>query len=166
MLGAGIMGAFVGLLRGCPVTLGCSFVVVRGRYVCIFRHGVSSSNDFTGTLLKCTTAPAARSSCFRGRAATGKGGDSLRTSLDHAGLKDVSASQDRDKGVVTLGGHVASDGGKSQAESIAGISSGRRGRVEPDCGDSARVAESKAREINSDLDLDLDKGIESNLDAL
>jgi osmotically-inducible protein OsmY len=31
----------------------------------------------------------------------------------------VSVSQDRDKGVVTLGGHVAADGDKSQAESIA-----------------------------------------------
>ena len=29
-----------------------------------------------------------------------------RTSLDQAGFKDVSVSQDRDKGVVTLSGHV------------------------------------------------------------
>ena len=42
----------------------------------------------------------------------------IRKSLDQAGLKDVSVSQDREKGVVTLGGHVASDGDKSQAESI------------------------------------------------
>src|SRR5665213_1026139 len=41
--------------------------------------------------------------------------DSIRKSLDQAGLKDVSVSQDRDKGVVTLGGHVAADAGKSQA---------------------------------------------------
>jgi osmotically-inducible protein OsmY len=45
--------------------------------------------------------------------------DSIRKSLDQAGLKDVSVSQDRDKGVVTLGGHVAADASKSQAESIA-----------------------------------------------
>jgi hypothetical protein len=32
--------------------------------------------------------------------------NSIRTSLDQAGYKDVSVSQDRDKGVVTLGGHV------------------------------------------------------------
>ena len=32
--------------------------------------------------------------------------DSIRKSLDQAGLKDVTVSQDRDKGVVTLGGHV------------------------------------------------------------
>src|ERR1700676_4276208 len=45
--------------------------------------------------------------------------DSIRKSLDQANLKDVSVSQDRDKGVVTLGGHVAAEGNKSQAESIA-----------------------------------------------
>src|SRR5271167_521299 len=44
--------------------------------------------------------------------------DAVRKSLDQAGLKDVSVSQDRDKGVVTLGGHVATDADKSQAESI------------------------------------------------
>src|ERR1700688_2261680 len=44
---------------------------------------------------------------------------SIRTSLDQAGLKDVSISQDRDKGVVTLGGHVAAGAAKSQAQSIA-----------------------------------------------
>ena len=33
--------------------------------------------------------------------------DSIRKSLDQAGLKDVSVSQDRGKDVVTLGGHVA-----------------------------------------------------------
>src|SRR5579863_7971199 len=45
--------------------------------------------------------------------------DSVRTALDQAGLKDVSASQDRDKGVVTLSGHVAVDAEKARAESIA-----------------------------------------------
>src|ERR1035438_3488578 len=43
----------------------------------------------------------------------------IRTSLDQAGLKDVSVSQDREKGVVPLNGHVASDGDKAQAQSIA-----------------------------------------------
>ncbi len=33
----------------------------------------------------------------------------IRKALDQAGLKDVSESQDRDKGVVSLGGHVAAD---------------------------------------------------------
>ena len=86
--------------------------------------------------------------------------DSIRTSLDQAGLKDVSVSQDRDKGVVTLGGHVAAGAGKSQAESIAkAIAAGQvvanQIAVMPPGGESA------ARAMNSDLDT----GIEKNLDA-
>ena len=45
--------------------------------------------------------------------------DSIRKSLDQAGLKVVSINQDREKGVVTLGGQVASEDEKSQAETIA-----------------------------------------------
>ena len=84
----------------------------------------------------------------------------VRQSLDQAGLKDVSVSQDRDKGVVTLGGHVATDDAKSQAEGIA--KSMAAGQVVAD-----QVAvippgtESDAKTINSDLD----KGIDKNLHA-
>lgn len=86
--------------------------------------------------------------------------DKVRTSLDQAGFKDVSASQDRDKGVVTLGGHVATDNDKAQAESIAKAVTGdqvvaNQIEVIPPGG------ESNAKAMNSDLD----KGIESNLDA-
>ena len=45
--------------------------------------------------------------------------DNIRKSLDQTGLRNVSVNQDRDKGLVILGGHVPSDGDKSQAESIA-----------------------------------------------
>src|SRR5580693_5973741 len=45
--------------------------------------------------------------------------DSIRKSLDQTGLKGVSVSQDRDKGIVTLGGQVADENDKSQAESLA-----------------------------------------------
>jgi len=86
--------------------------------------------------------------------------DSIRKSLDQAGLQAVSVSQDRDKGVVTLGGHVPSDGEKSQAESIAKSIAG--GQV---VSNQIRVippaAESEAKTVNSDLDT----GIEKNLDA-
>jgi hyperosmotically inducible periplasmic protein len=80
--------------------------------------------------------------------------------LTKAGFKDVTARQDRDKGVVTLGGHVAADGDKSQAESIARSFAG--GQVVAD--EIAVIppgAEGEARKVNTDLD----KGIESNLDA-
>src|SRR6185295_3246475 len=44
---------------------------------------------------------------------------SLKDALSQAGLRDVSVSQDRDKGVVTLKGKVAADADKMRAESIA-----------------------------------------------
>ena len=43
----------------------------------------------------------------------------IRKALDQAGFKDVSESQNRDKGVITLGGHVSADADKDQAERIA-----------------------------------------------
>jgi osmotically-inducible protein OsmY len=76
---------------------------------------------------------------------------SIRTSLDQAGFKDVSVSQDRDKGVVTLGGHVGADGDKSQAESVAKsfavpeVVSNQIAVIPPG-------AESDAKKVNSDLD--------------
>ena len=86
--------------------------------------------------------------------------DTIRKSLDQASLKDVSVSQDRDKGVVTLGGHVPTDGDKSQAESIAkSIADGQV--VSNQIGVIPPAAESEAKAVNSDLD----KGIEKNLDA-
>ena len=85
---------------------------------------------------------------------------SIRKALDQAGLKNVSIDQDRDKGVVTLGGHVEADGDKAQAEALAKSLAG--GEV---VADQIAVlplgAESDARTMNSDLD----KGIEQNLDA-
>ena len=86
--------------------------------------------------------------------------DGIRKSLDQANLKDVSVSQDRDKGVVTLGGHVASDGDKSQAESIAKSVAGAQ-VVSNQIAVIPPGAESAAKAVNSDLD----KGIEGNLDA-
>lgn len=84
----------------------------------------------------------------------------VRTSLDQAGYKDVSVNQDRDKGVVTLSGHVATDADKSQAESIARSLAGTQ-VVANQIAVVPPGAESAANDINSDLD----KGIESNLSA-
>jgi osmotically-inducible protein OsmY len=86
--------------------------------------------------------------------------DSIRASLDRAGLKDVSISQDRDKGVVTLGGHVTADGDKSQAESIAKSLAGPQ-VVSNQIAVVPIGIEHEAKTVNADLD----KGIESNLDA-
>jgi hyperosmotically inducible periplasmic protein len=86
--------------------------------------------------------------------------DSIRTSLNQAGFKDVSISQDRDKGVVTLGGHVPADADKSQAESIARSFAGAQ-VVSDQIAVVPPGVESDAKAVNSDLD----KGIEKNLDA-
>jgi hyperosmotically inducible protein len=84
----------------------------------------------------------------------------VRKSLDQAGFKNVSASDDRDKGVVTISGRVATDAEKAQAESIA--ASQAVGQV---VANQIAVippgAEHDAKAMNSDLD----KGIEQNLDA-
>ena len=86
--------------------------------------------------------------------------DSIRKSLDQAGFKDVTVSQDRDKGIVTLGGQVASENDKSQAESLAKSLAGAQ-VVADQIAVIPVGAEKEAKAVNSDLD----QGIEKNLDA-
>jgi len=86
--------------------------------------------------------------------------DNIRKSLDQAGLKAVSVTQDRDKGVVTLTGNVAADTDKAQAESIAqSIATGQV--VANQIAVVPPGAEADAKTVNSDLDA----GIAKNLDA-
>ena len=85
----------------------------------------------------------------------------IRDSLDQAGLKDISVSQDRDKGVVTIKGNVAADGDKMRAESIAKSIAGSQ-VVANEIAVLPPGAESDAKTINKDLD----EGIKKNLDAL
>jgi osmotically-inducible protein OsmY len=84
----------------------------------------------------------------------------IRASLDQAGLKGVSVTDDHDKGVVTLGGHVAADAEKVQAQSIATSMAGPQ-VVSNQIAVVPPGAEHDAKTLNSDLD----KGIEGNLDA-
>ena len=86
--------------------------------------------------------------------------DSIRKSLDQAGFKDVSVSQDRDKGIVTLGGQVTSENDKSQAESLAKSLAGAQ-VVANQIVVAPPGLEKEAKAVNSDLD----KAIEKNLDA-
>jgi hyperosmotically inducible periplasmic protein len=102
-----------------------------------------------GALIGCSTA--SKSADVSG---------SIRTSLDQAGLKDVSASQDRDKGVVTLTGHVATDTDKARADTIARSLAGGQ-VVSNEIAVVPVGAEREARLVSSDVD----KGIEANLDA-
>jgi len=98
--------------------------------------------------------------CSESTTKTADVSDPIRKSLDQANLKDVSVSQDRDKGVVTLGGHVTADGDKAKAESIA--TSIAVGQVVANQIAVLPVGvEHDAKAVNSDLD----KAIEKNLDA-
>jgi hyperosmotically inducible periplasmic protein len=84
----------------------------------------------------------------------------IRTSMEQAGLKDVKVSQDRDKGIVTLRGNVTSDDDKAKAESLARSMSGSQ-VVANQIAVLPVGAENLAHKVN----VDLDEGIESNLDA-
>jgi hyperosmotically inducible protein len=86
--------------------------------------------------------------------------DSIRKSLDQAGYKDVTVSQDRDKGIVTLGGQVVSENDKSQAESLAKSLAGTQ-VVANQIAVLPVGGEKDAKAVNTDLD----EGIEKNLDA-
>src|SRR5271167_2740767 len=86
--------------------------------------------------------------------------DGIRKSLDLASLKDVTVSQDRDKGVVTLGGQVATADDKSQAASIAKSFAGAQVVADQIAVIPVGI-EKEAKTVNSDLDT----GIESNLGA-
>ena len=86
--------------------------------------------------------------------------DNIRKSLDQAGFKDISVSEDREKGVVTLTGTVPTDSDKQQAESVA-KSTAPNLVVADQISVRPPGNESEAKAIDSDLD----KAIEKNLDA-
>lgn len=86
--------------------------------------------------------------------------DAIRTALDQAGLKQVSASHDAGKGVVTLGGQLATEAEKVQAASIAQAIAVNQ-VVANEIAVVPPGGESDAKRVNSDLD----NGIESNLNA-
>lgn len=85
----------------------------------------------------------------------------IRHALDQANLKDVSVSQDRDKGVVTLGGKVRTYDEKGRAESIAKSFAGTQ-VVSNEIGVRPNGDEGTAKKVDSDLD----SGIDKNLDAM
>ena len=101
------------------------------------------------TLIGCSTTPKAPDVA-----------GNVRKSLDQAGLKAVSVSEDRDKGVVTLTGNVNTDADKAKAESIA------KPLVEGDVlADEITVVPSNDKKEANAVNSDLDKAIASNLDA-
>ena len=87
--------------------------------------------------------------------------DAVRRSLDQAGLKDVTTSQDREKGIVTLGGKVVSEEQKREAAALAQAIAGNQ-VVANEIAVIPVGAERDAKAINSSLD----EGIEKNLNAV
>ena len=87
--------------------------------------------------------------------------DNIRKSLDQSGYKDVSVSQDRDKGVVTLTGTVATESDKAQAEAIA--KSGAGAQV---VSDQVAVRPPGNESESKTVDTDLDKAIDKQVDAV
>ena len=85
----------------------------------------------------------------------------IRHALDERGLNDVSVSQGRDKGVVTLSGKVRTDDDKARAESIAKSMAGNE-VVSNEIGVRPNGDEGTAKKVDSDLD----SGIDKNLDAM
>jgi hyperosmotically inducible protein len=86
--------------------------------------------------------------------------DDIRKSLDQAGFKDITVSQDRDKGIVTLGGQVTHENEKSEAESLAKSLAGTQ-VVANQIAVIPLGLEKETETVNTDLD----QGIEKNLDA-
>jgi len=85
---------------------------------------------------------------------------SVRQSLASAGYKDISVSQDRDKGVVTLSGHVADENSRQRAGAVA--SSVAQGQV---VSNEIALVTPGAEHDSNNMNSDIDKGIEKNLDA-
>jgi hyperosmotically inducible protein len=104
-----------------------------------------------GTLTGCSESPKAPDVS-----------DNIRKSLDQSGYKDVSVSQDRDKGVITLTGTVATEGDKAQAESIAKSGAGAQ-VVSDQISVRPPGNESEAKAVDSDLDKAIDKQVEAML---
>ena len=88
--------------------------------------------------------------------------DNIRKSLDQANLKDVSVSQDRDKGVVTLTGTTASESDKVQAESIAKSIAGSQ-VVANEIAVRPPDDASTAKKVESDTDSAIDKNLHAVL---
>jgi osmotically-inducible protein OsmY len=115
----------------------------------MFRIATTTALLAAGLLAGCSTVPKSPAVS-----------DNIHKSLEQAGIKGVSVTQDRDKGVVTLSGRVASDADKASANQIA--QSLAAGQV---VADQVEVLPATDAGPAKTVYADLDKGIDSNLDA-
>ncbi len=86
--------------------------------------------------------------------------DSVKQALEQAELKDVTVDEDRDKNTITLGGKVHSEDARQQAQEVAKAAGGGR-IIANEISVQPVGAESKSKDIASDLD----GGIEKNYKA-
>jgi hyperosmotically inducible protein len=107
----------------------------------------------------CLVAAIAVGGCNR-EGASPEVADDIEESLEQANIDDVSVDQDRDKGVVTLTGNVASEADKERAESIAKAAAPR-----DVIANEIRVLPAGMEDRADDVVDDLDAAIERNLDA-
>ena len=84
----------------------------------------------------------------------------IQKAISDAGLKGITVAQDRDKGIVTLGGQVETDKEKSQAEATAKSLAGAQVVA-----DQILVVPPGTAQQTLAVHSDLDQGIEKNLDA-
>lgn len=125
-----------------------------------YEAGMTVQPNRTKLFAPCLVLLATLMGCAANATKTPDVAASIRRSLEAANLKDVTVSQDRDKGVVTLGGRVAADTAKQQADSIARSLAGAQ-VVANQIAVIQPGYESDAKAVNADLD----KGIDSNMDA-
>jgi osmotically-inducible protein OsmY len=84
----------------------------------------------------------------------------VKTALEQADLKDVTASEDADKNTITLGGRVHSEDAKAKAATVAQASAGSR-IIANEISVEPVGSEGEAKKMESNLD----DGIENNFKA-
>jgi hyperosmotically inducible protein len=108
----------------------------------------------------CLVATLVVAGCNREDGASTDVADNIEESLEQAKIDEVSVDQDRDKGVVTLSGNVATEAEKERAEAIAKAAAPR-----DVIANEIRVLPAGMEDRADDVADDLDAGIERNLDA-
>lgn len=114
----------------------------------------------TASFLFTAALSLSAASCSNSTAKSPDVASSVRAALDQAGLKEISVSQDRDKGVITLTGTTLSQSNKEQAETIAKSIAGSEVVA-----DQVSVNPPGDDGTTKKVDADIDKGIADNLDA-
>lgn len=125
------------------------------------RRDYCSATVMTRSIAFAFTLAALVAGCSSGPRPAPDVADSVRAALKSRGLNDVSVSQDRDKGVVTLSGTVRSDDDKMAAASAAQSAAASQ-VVANEVVVTPPGLEHRAEAIHDALD----DGIESNMKAL